>query len=96
MRFWLGSALVVGFLAGTVLACGSTDEGDGGEGGSGSEEDGGGTKSTGSSTKSSFTCCINDTNYTCPNKAAFDKCAGFDIDGCMQACSAGDFECQDD
>ncbi len=95
MRFWLGSALVVGFLAGTVLACGTADEGDGGEGGSGSEEDGG-DKSSGSSSKSSFTCCINDTNYTCPNKAAFDKCAGFDIDGCMQACDPGDFACQDD
>jgi hypothetical protein len=85
---------LVGLVAGLSVACGSEGS-DGGEGGSG--DGAGGPGSTGSSAKSSYTCCINDTNYTCPNKAAFDKCAGgFDIDACMQACEIGDFACQDE
>ena len=99
MKAWLLGGLGLCVFVCLAAACG-TEEGDDGEGGSGAESagsgnaksSGGGTKSNGSGT---FTCCINDTNYTCPNEAALDKCAGFDIDGCMQACSPMDFECQD-
>jgi hypothetical protein len=77
-------------VASLVAACGSNggNGNTGGNGGSGG--DGGGHTS---STSSKYTCCINDKHYRCPDKAAFDKCAGFDIDACMQACAPSDFMC---
>lgn len=39
------------------------------------------------------TCCINDVGYTCPDKAAFDQCLGFDIEECTGACAFGDPDC---
>ncbi|MFO0555613.1 MAG: hypothetical protein U0271_44960 [Polyangiaceae bacterium] len=51
--------------------------------------------STGSHNSVSFSCCINGKGYACPDEAALDKCGGFDIDGCMNACQQDDFDCQD-
>ena len=82
---------VVGMMA--VVACGGGDGGNGGSGGAGAGTSTGTNTST--SVTSKFTCCINDAHYRCPDKAAFDKCSGFDIDACMQACTPGDFNCMD-
>jgi hypothetical protein len=41
------------------------------------------------------TCCLNGAFYGCPDKASFDKCAGFDIGACLAACAPGDFSCFD-
>src|SRR4051812_28915839 len=50
---------------------------------------GGGTSSNGNG----GTCCLNGSFYQCDSKAAFDKCAGFDVGACNDACSASDFMC---
>jgi hypothetical protein len=81
----VGSVMVV---ASFVAACGGG--GGGGAGGSGSGGSGAGHTS---SSSDKFSCCINDAHYRCPDQASFDKCAGFDIDACMQACSPADFMC---
>jgi hypothetical protein len=47
-----------------------------------------------SSSESSFTCCINGVRHVCPDKDAFDTCAGFDMDACMSSCN-GDPACAD-
>jgi hypothetical protein len=39
-------------------------------------------------------CCLNSVHYVCADKAAFDKCAGFDIFGCFATCSDTDFDCR--
>ena len=54
-----------------------------------------GSGSPGGSHSAGYVCCINNTNYACPDKAAFDRCSGFDIDGCMNACAFDDFDCTD-
>jgi hypothetical protein len=41
------------------------------------------------------TCCLNDAKYRCLDSASFAKCAGFDINGCMQTCDGLDQACQD-
>jgi hypothetical protein len=74
------SAIVI--LAALAGACGGSGGGSGGAGGDGN--------STGTST---YLCCINSDKYRCPNKAAFDKCAGFDVNACMNACSPTDPTC---
>jgi hypothetical protein len=91
VRAGMGLVLSLGLL----VACGSQGEsGNGGSGGAGGA--GSGNNGAGAGTAShEFTCCINDTNYTCPSEAAFGKCAGFDIDQCMAGCDFGDFECED-
>jgi hypothetical protein len=71
---------------------GGDDENDDGPSGSGASG-AGAPSSTGSG--GTFSCCINGVGYACPNEAALDQCAGFDIDGCMAACSPEDFECID-
>ncbi|MDC3959990.1 hypothetical protein [Polyangium jinanense] len=92
------------FLLSLVIAAcsgaGSSGSGDGdggsdpGSGGNGAGGSGNGGSSSGGGS-GDFKCCLNDTNYRCPNKAAFDKCVGFDIDGCINACSPEDFGCID-
>lgn len=87
-------SMVVGM---TVVACGGGDGGNGGGGNGGSGNSGTGAgNNTSTSVGSQFTCCINASHYRCPDKAAFDKCAGFDIDACMQGCGFTDFNCMDD
>ncbi|MBL9022297.1 MAG: hypothetical protein JNL21_08850 [Myxococcales bacterium] len=76
-----------------VAAC-STQDGESGGGddaGSESEDDGVGQNSQGNE---EFTCCINDVGYTCPDKATFDQCLGFDIQECTMACAFGDSACK--
>jgi hypothetical protein len=36
----------------------------------------------------SYQCCINAQCYVCPDKAAYDKCAGFDVGACFSACGS--------
>lgn len=79
-------SMVLGFA---VVACGGGDGGSGGSGGNG------GSGAGNTNVTSKYTCCINDAHYRCPDKQAFDACAGFDIDACMQACSPADFDCMD-
>lgn len=55
--------------------------GAGGGGGGGTVIGGGGT------------CCLNGSFHDCQSKAAFDKCAGFEVGACHAACSGGDFDC---
>jgi hypothetical protein len=38
-------------------------------------------------------CCVNNRCWSCPDKAALDKCTGFDLQGCFAACAAGDTQC---
>lgn len=83
-----------------IAACGGN--GGGNEGGNGGAGAGTGTGTntgtgtgTGTSVNSKFACCINDAKYRCPDKAAFDKCAGFDLDACIDMCTPGNFECMD-
>ncbi|MBL9024220.1 MAG: hypothetical protein JNL21_18650 [Myxococcales bacterium] len=64
-------------------------------GDSSSDDDDGGGASTGSGS-SEFSCCINGDGYDCPNKAAFDKCAGFDFAACDSACGVSDAACHQD
>lgn len=94
MRFGIHGYLGLLVVAGVLAGCGGEEGGEGGAGGSESTGKGSGA-GKGSGSGNSYTCCINDAFYLCPNKAAFDQCAGFDIDGCMSACSFDDFECQD-
>jgi hypothetical protein len=44
----------------------------------------------------SYTCCINGANYSCPNEAAFDKCAppALDPSGCTHTGDNPDGTCQ--
>jgi hypothetical protein len=65
----------------SLVGCGDSSSGEDGAGGS-----------TGSSS-SQFSCCINGEGYDCPNKAAFDKCAGFDVGACDAACGLMDAAC---
>lgn len=39
----------------------------------------------------SYGCCLNGKCYDCPDKAALDKCAGFDLGACINACD--DYAC---
>ena len=39
------------------------------------------------STGADYTCVINGTVYSCPDKASYDKCAGFDVAACLSACA---------
>lgn len=99
--------LSIKMLAGCALlslvfvACSGseTDETGSGGGNQGSSSTSGttgaGTGATTGTGSGSFTCCLDDTNYSCPNQAAFDKCVGFDIDGCLMACDPADFTCID-
>jgi hypothetical protein len=79
-------AMVTVVFAGIVAvlgACGSSGGGKG-TGGSGA-----------GSSSSSFHCCINASAYECPNKAAFDKCAGGDPQSCIDMCDPTDPACID-
>ncbi len=89
MRLILSGWVFVGAVV--VVACGAESEGSG-EGGGGSAPQG---KSSTSSAAGSYTCCLDDVHYACPDEASFDQCSGFDIDACMQACAEADFACQD-
>jgi hypothetical protein len=84
----LGCAAFVAALGMTLaIGCGDSsgdDDDDDGEGAG---------NSTGSSSNSEFSCCINGEGYDCPNKAAFDKCAGFDFAACDAACAPADGAC---
>lgn len=48
----------------------------------------------GANSESSFTCCINGLRHVCPDEAAFEACAGFDMGACMSECD-GDPTCAD-
>jgi hypothetical protein len=84
-----GKRKMVGLLAvglvGILGACGSgnggTGSGPGGASGTGAGS-GSGTSST------SFHCCINSDAYECPNKTAFDACAGGDPQACFTKCGS--------
>jgi hypothetical protein len=81
----LGGAAFVGALGvGCGASSGDDDDDDDGAGGS-----------TGASNdkKSDFSCCLNGDGYICPDKAAFDKCAGFDWAACASACGPSDGAC---
>lgn len=76
---------LVGVLMNGLLllgACGTEDtDGSGGSTGAGSGE---------------FSCCLNGEGYDCPNQAAFDKCAGFDLIACNEGCAMNDPMCLQD
>ena len=74
------------------------DSGRGGGGGGGTGGGGGGDAGGGGGGGGSFTgtCCLNGEFYACPDKAAFDKCAGFDVLACNAACGFGDTQCFED
>lgn len=85
----LSGSFVALSLSSVVLACGT--------GGSGGSDASGGSASSGTSPSStgtgthantSFTCCINQAPYACPDQAAFDKCSGgiADVAACHAAC----------
>ncbi len=42
-----------------------------------------------------YTCCLNDTGYICPDQRSFDACAGFDLGACLERCTGPDFTCMD-
>ena len=77
------------FMVIVLAACSSTSSGSSSSSSSGSS---GGTSGTSGTTSGTFSCCLNKKGYSCPDKAAFDKCAGFDVGGCMAAC-AGNPQC---
>ncbi|NUO50598.1 MAG: hypothetical protein HOV80_17225 [Polyangiaceae bacterium] len=72
-----------GFLAVLGMACGDS---------SGDDDDDDDGAGAGSNT-GEFSCCLNGDGYTCPNKAAFDKCSGFDFAECDSACAPSDGAC---
>lgn len=83
----LGSAA---FVAALGMGCGesSGDDDD--------DDDDGAGASTGASNNnnnSEFSCCLNGDGYSCPDKTAFDKCAGFDFAACDSACAPSDGPC---
>lgn len=73
------SALILTVLA----ACGAGD----GSGGNNSNN-----SNNSSNTGGTYQCCLNGQFYSCGDKAAFDKCAGFDVGACHAGCEA-DFSC---
>lgn len=81
-RVWTGSLLALSISC-TALGCGT--ESSGGGGGSGGSEGAGN-----SNANTSFTCCINQEPYACPDQAAFDQCSGgvADVAACHSACGA--------
>lgn len=72
---------------------GSSGGGNGAGSGNGSGAGNGTGNPTGGGT---YECCLPSGNYSCPDEAAFDACAGFDIDGCLDGCALDDFTCQED
>jgi hypothetical protein len=38
-------------------------------------------------------CCVNGVFYACATGAAFEKCSGFDLSSCFQACAPSDQAC---
>lgn len=72
-----------------LIACGgpASTGGAGGGGAGGAGGAGGGPSGNGGS------CCLNGSFHDCQSKAAFDKCAGFDVGACHGACSGPDFSC---
>jgi secreted trypsin-like serine protease len=59
-------------------------------------QDGGGGGTTpppsGDGGTTSYSCCVDGTCYSCPTKAALDKCVGFDLGACLNACGSN-FAC---
>lgn len=95
---FLAATLATMSFACTVVEGDSSDNDDGASSGSGNTSAGqGGATGSGSTGSGSaqFVCCINDATYSCPNEAALDQCAGFDLDGCMDQCDFDDFDCND-
>ncbi len=100
--------VALGLIVG-IAGC-SSAEGDGGSDGSGGNSSGaddgdddgaddGGADDGGAGDGGADAygvCCVNASKYRCDTKAAFDQCAGFDMEACMQACGDMDFACQDD
>jgi len=82
--FGCSSATGPGTFGADGGGAGEDSGGGGGDGGGGGGDGGGG---------STFTCCINKAFYDCGNKAALDKCAGFDMGSCLAMCAPGDFMC---
>ncbi len=64
-----------------IAGCGDASSGDDDD-----DDDGTGSGST-------FSCCINGKGYACPDKTAFDQCAGFDVARCIEACAPSDPVC---
>lgn len=79
------AAVLSAGIATALMACGSSggSSGDGGAGGS-------------TSASNSYHCCLNEDAYACPNKAAFDKCAGGDPQSCFDKCGVMDPPCLDE
>lgn len=57
---------------------------------------GGGRDDESSNTSFTGTCCLNGSYFDCATKAAFDKCAGFDVIACNEACAPSDSTCFED
>src|SRR5262245_3356010 len=74
---YTGAFLIVFCSGVATISCGSGDEGGGPDRGS----------------KSMYSCCLNDVNYSCPNMSAFQACVGFDVAACHGNCSLSDFDC---
>ena len=81
----LGSVL---FLTALGVGCGDSSGDD--------DDDDGAGAGNNNNNNSEFSCCINGDGYDCPNKAAFDKCAGFDFAACDAACAPSDGACHAD
>ena len=108
MRTWmrmglscaLGTLLALAMAGGCVTVDDKGDDGDGSEDGEGSGAGSGSGSGAGASGSTggpgdTYVCCLGSAHYACPDKAAFDKCVGFDIDGCMAGCAPDDFDCID-
>ncbi len=87
---WMLALACSAFVAALGIGCGESS----GDGDDDDDDDGEGA-STGASSNNSgdFSCCLNGDGYSCPNKAAFDKCAGFDFAACASACAPSDGPC---
>jgi hypothetical protein len=76
-------ALLLGCVALVVtLGMGCGDSSADGEGGSGA-----------GSNEPEYSCCVEDVDYACPDKAASDKCWGFGVFGCLDDCPPKDGNC---
>lgn len=84
---WMLHLAGAAFVAALGVGCGASSGDD-------DDDDGaGGSTGASSNNNSDFSCCLNGDGYICPDKAAFDKCAGFDFGACASACAPSDGAC---
>lgn len=90
---FLGVFAAAALTLGACSSSGPTDGSSDPNSNTSGNQPGGGGGGGGGGGAGQYSCCLNSVYYACADKAAFDKCMGFDFGACDAKCGLSDFQC---